>query len=437
MLRQNALDFLYRKKQTVAEFNWDTLFAPSLYCFMSEYEIEKLYNVATSIRYAGDTMKKDKAIKEILLPLGFKRLASGTNRIVFTYLEDPNFLIKVAIDKAGMQNTPDEFRNQALLKPFVTKCFESHPTGIIGSFERIMPITNKEEYISIWDDVYDMILNLIGEYVIEDIGTKFFMNTGLRKNFGPVLCDYPEVFKLDGNKLYCNKPVIPGQKMPLCGGSIDYDDGFNYLVCTKCGKRYKARDIANGVQNKLIIMKGDIDMDVQLIKGGKVIVDGRDYGTDSIKPPSKILNRSGVPDAHIITKSTSINTNDPTMTVTNMILQKQNEAIYEAQNKIQSDNNPIEEKTDIDEKVEDQGNIKEEQNTSSFEGDDYNTDGLEEDTKENPVSTSSNEGDEDDNRLNEEQPSEPDTKVLEEEQLSKNRIKPYLKQFDAEILDSY
>lgn len=181
MLRSTILTNLYQKRKTVGEFNWDTLYAPSMYCFMSEYDIQRLYNIASSIQYAGDIRKKEMAIKSILEPLGFRRLASGTNRLVYSYLENKTFLIKIAIDKTGMSNTPDEFRNQAFMKPFVAKCFESHPSGIIGTFERGMPITNMEEFISIWDDVFDAILNLIGEYVIEDIGSQFFMNWMIRE----------------------------------------------------------------------------------------------------------------------------------------------------------------------------------------------------------------------------------------------------------------
>lgn len=322
MLRDQVLTALYSKRKTFAEFNWDTLFAPSIYCFMSEYEIQQLYNIGSSIKYAGDILKKEKAIRNIMEPLGFRRLASGTNRIVYTYLEDTKFLVKIAIDKAGMKNTPDEFRNQMFLKPFVAKCFESHPTGIIGSFERGMPITNIEEFVSIWDDVFEATLSLIGEWIIEDIGTKFFMNWMIRDGFGPVLCDYPEVFKLDGNKLFCNKPVIPGQKIPLCGGLIDYDEGFNYLVCTKCGKQYTARELSKAVENKLIVMKGDIDMDVQLVRGDQVIVDGRDYGTATIRPSGETRNREIQAFIGNTGRQTSaVQPSEEEMAVTNQILQ--------------------------------------------------------------------------------------------------------------------
>lgn len=284
--RIDALQLLYSKRVTPNEFNWDRLWAPSIYNFMTEYHIDKLYNIATSIRYAGDPDKKDNAIRDLLYPLGFRRFAAGTNRIVYSYLEDTTFLIKIAIDRVGLNNSPDEFKNQMYLKPFISKCFEVHPSGVVASFERGMPITNLQEFLSIWDDVFEAILHMTGERVIEDIGANFFMNWCIRKNFGPILCDYPEVFELDGNKIFCNRPIIPGTKFPVCGTPIDYDDGFNFLVCPKCGKTYRARELAAAVKSHDIIMKGEFDMDVMVVRGDEVLVDGREIvGTDTIMRP--------------------------------------------------------------------------------------------------------------------------------------------------------
>ena len=79
-----------------------------------------------------------------------------------------------------------------------------------------------------------MIANkFIGKYVLEDIGTIWFKNWGIRPGFGPVLLDYPYLFEVDIRDLYCYDMTPLG--LP-CGGQIDYDAGFNILICTKCGK---------------------------------------------------------------------------------------------------------------------------------------------------------------------------------------------------------
>ena len=68
------------------------------------------------------------------------------------------------------------------------------------------------------------------------------MNWGVRENFGPVLLDFPYVYKLDGSKLFCRakNPLSP---TGCCEGEIDYDAGYNELVCKRCGVVYRAKEI--------------------------------------------------------------------------------------------------------------------------------------------------------------------------------------------------
>lgn len=241
---------------TIDEFNFAQLSAPPLAEFLTVYDVDRLYAVATSIRYAGNVNKKYKAIKEILTPRGFIKLAAGTNRICYRHQECDSIVIKTAIDSVGVHDTPREFINQSIFQPFVTKVFEVTPCGTVGLFERGQPITSREEFMSIASDVYELIARwFTGEYVLEDIGSKFFMNWSIRLGFGPILHDFPYVYKLDGKKLFCSKPD-PTSPIGRCDGYIDYDDGYNFLYCKKCGARYRAHELEQGIKEKLIIEKG-------------------------------------------------------------------------------------------------------------------------------------------------------------------------------------
>lgn len=82
--------------------------------------------------------------------------------------------------------------------------------------------------------------------------------------------DYPYLFELDGNKLYCNQTLETGHK---CTGIIDYDSGFNNLICSTCGKRYLATELQKAKENKLIFMKGDddINLNIKLKRGNNII----------------------------------------------------------------------------------------------------------------------------------------------------------------------
>lgn len=261
------------KNVTLGEFNFDKLQAPPLTSLLTPWEIRDLEDIALSIRLSAQLRKKYELIDNILRPRGFKKFINGTNRVCYEYVEDKSFMIKAGIDAVGIKDSPWEFKNQFLFKPFIPKVFEVSPRGSVGLFERVEPITNEEEFRAVADDIYTVINEVfIGEYVLADIGTKFFMNWGIRKGFGPVLLDFPYVYKLDGKKLFCNASD-PYSETGICNGPIDYDAGYNFLVCTKCGKQYKAADLRlDGESRKIIIReKGEHKMKVSISGGNKNI----------------------------------------------------------------------------------------------------------------------------------------------------------------------
>lgn len=273
MARADILNIMYSKEKSPLDFQFDSLWMPSMYNYLTVQDIEMLRQIATSNRYAAKIELKYKAIDDIMTRRGFRKFHCGTNRIVYKYLEDESFLVKIALDKVGMGDNPREYKNQFLLKPFVTKVFHVSPCGTVAFVERVQPITSRQEFQSIAGDIFEMLINcIIGKYVLEDIGTKYFMNYGLRNGFGAVLLDYPYVFELDGSKLYCNK--VNPYTMVRCDGEIDYDDGFNNLICSKCGKLYLAQELEKSIKDKLILMKeeGEMDMKISVRRGNNVII---------------------------------------------------------------------------------------------------------------------------------------------------------------------
>ena len=238
-------------------------------------DIYQLNKIARSKKYAAKPKEKFAMIDQIMQRRGFKKLAAGTNRIVYKYLEDQSFVIKVAHCKVALTDNIREMSNQNTLAPFVSKCFEVSPCGTVGMFERVSPISNRQQFLSIASDIYDIIINhFLGRFVLDDFGSKYFMNWGVRRGAFPVLLDYPYVYKLDGAKLICNKPD-PYSETGYCGGDIDYDDGFNHLFCTKCGKNYFASDLKERQDKSqpsiLVETKGDIKMNVMVMRGDTVV----------------------------------------------------------------------------------------------------------------------------------------------------------------------
>lgn len=299
MARADIINLMYAKSRNAMTFDFDALWIPSMYNYLSPYDIMALDDIATSIRYSGNLRLKNKAIDDIMVKRGFKKFGGGTNRVVYKHMEDTRFLAKIALSKVGMSDGPREFANQSLFQPFVTKIFETSPSGTVSFVERVEPVNNIEEFRIIASDVFDLLTELIiGAYILDDIGTDFFMNWGIRVGFGPVLLDFPYVYKLDGNKLHCNKPLILNQSFPVCDGEIDYDIGFNKLVCTKCGMEYHARDIAEYAKNKMVILKGgrkSMSINVKLVRGDEVIAEsGKAVDiVEDLKPVSNKPEPSG------------------------------------------------------------------------------------------------------------------------------------------------
>lgn len=274
MIKSKVLQLLYGGTTTVEDFHYDQLVAPPLLSFLSPYDIEQLRETATSIKLSGDVNTKYKIIDSIMRSRGFVRLAGGTNRLVYRHLEYTPIVVKVAMDREGIKNNPDEYRTQHYIKPFCAKPFEVSPCGTVGLFERVERITSRYEFASIAEDVYNMITTvLVGKYVLEDFGTKFMYNWGIRRGFGPVLLDFPDIYELDGSKITCFAQLDDGT---ICGGEIDYDEGFNFLHCTKCGTQYRARELAkeqkpNSGVLTLAGTKGEVKMRVAYTMGDEIV----------------------------------------------------------------------------------------------------------------------------------------------------------------------
>lgn len=264
MSRVSLIEQLYApKKKSALEFNYDALWAPPIRFFLSQQDINELYKIATSLKYNDNIEKKYELIDAIMRPRGFKRGNCGTNRVVYNFLEDTSFCMKIALDRVGINDSPREYKNQEFFKPFCCKIFEVDPTGVIACVERVNPISSLEEFLSISDDVFNMMITkIIGKYVVDDLGTEKYLNYGIRYNsngiaFGPVILDYPYAYELDGAKLRCAKPIQIGNKEFACGGEIDYDSGLNNLVCCKCGRTYSARELAKDDSNVLKFYSDD------------------------------------------------------------------------------------------------------------------------------------------------------------------------------------
>ena len=282
-MRNSDIAALYfRRRLEDGGFDWEHFTHAPISSYISLPEIQYFDYIATSAKLAGKSKRyKIDMMSEVLRPKGFIYMTAGTNRVVFRNDYDQSFLLKIGFDSTGINDSMREFHNQEVLKPFVPKVFDVSPRGTVGLIERVHPILNRAEFMSVAGQIFD-ILNkkILGKYVLEDIGTDFFKNWGLRDGFGPVLLDYPYVYEIDGSKLVCNKPLPDGTN---CRGLIDYDEGFNTLVCELCGRRHTAKSLAKN-NGAILITKDYLNQRgrrfMQLPKVQIRRSDGSTYGDD-------------------------------------------------------------------------------------------------------------------------------------------------------------
>lgn len=291
MGREEDKRILFDKPTPAVYEQWNAIQTQAhIYNLLTYQDIAYLNQIARSNKLAGNPSKKKQLINHVMEARGFKKLDCGTNRLVFKFMDNQSFLIKVAFDKVALNDNIREYNNQEYLKPFCAKCFEVTPCGTVGLFERVYAVKSKEEFASIAYTVFDIIVNcFLGKFVLADFGTKFYKNWGVREGAYPVILDYPYLYELDGGKLFCNKED-PLSETGYCGGEIDYDDGFNFLVCKKCGKLYLASELSKDKKNKGIMVVGreETRMKIQITKrDGSVVNLGKTNETKTYKKYDK------------------------------------------------------------------------------------------------------------------------------------------------------
>ena len=243
-------------------FNYEALTAPPLRSMISEWDMKQIHNICLDPKLNNQLRKKEEWYESILNPRGFVRMGRGTNRIIFKNLENQSIIIKVPLSEAGRNDGPSELKNQWLIKPFCTKIFEVSPDGLITVAERGELIRSQEIFYSFGDQLYDFYQMFLGKYIMADVGSEFRKNWVIRPGFGPILCDFPLIYPLDGSKLYCDVKD-PITHIP-CGGAIDYDTGYNRLYCKKCGKQYFASQLAKQIETGLIKRRSVSDMKIRI-----------------------------------------------------------------------------------------------------------------------------------------------------------------------------
>lgn len=223
---------------------YDAMTVNPLYSYFNQSDIDRINEIAMSTALNAKPKEKYRLMAEVMHARGFYFIGGGTNRRTYACSYDPRIVAKVATDSVGISNNKREIVNQNVLKPYCCKVYEISPCGTLAIIERVTPVKTQQDFQVIAEEVFDILLFKIRNKNIgmEDIGRRSFKNWGVRNGFGPVLLDYPTMYVIDPERAFCYaKNPVTGA---LCNAPLDYDDGFDSIVCTACGAKYMSKSLA-------------------------------------------------------------------------------------------------------------------------------------------------------------------------------------------------
>ena len=229
---------------------YDAMQVNPLYSYFTQEDIDRIREIALSADINANPAEKYRRLKAIMEPRGFYFIGGGTNRRAYACRYDPRVVAKVATDSVGISNNKRELVNQNVLKPYCSKIFEVSPCGTLAIIERVNPIKTQAEFQTIADEVFDVLeFKIRGNNIgMEDIGRRSFKNWGVRTGYGPVLLDYPTMYVIDKKRAFCCARTKSGD---YCNGPLQYDDGFDNIVCSYCGAKYMSKSIAKTDGDKI------------------------------------------------------------------------------------------------------------------------------------------------------------------------------------------
>ena len=232
-----------KEQQLVNMYDAMSTANPISYYFTPQ-DIVELNRMAKSPSLTLDMNKKLKAFDDFMMGKGFTLIGGGTNRRAYGTMYDNSITIKVATDSGGFTSNLKEYVNQHIIKPFCTKIYEVTPCGELSLTERVIPLENEEDIVSYRNEIFDTIFFYIRNknIAMDDIGLRSMRNWGYRRGFGPVLLDFPSMYVVDPRKRFCGALLDNGTKK--CSGSLDYDSGFDNIICGHCGRIIKAVELA-------------------------------------------------------------------------------------------------------------------------------------------------------------------------------------------------
>jgi hypothetical protein len=162
----------------------------------------------------------------------YSPLNPGTNRLGLLI---DGYAVKIAIDADGKIDNQREFIYSMQLQPYVVKCYEIVPNGVIGIFEYV-EVFSIDDFYKNQSKMREILTEIAAKFLIGDVGVSStnYLNWGYRDGIEPVILDFAYIYSVKFKTFTCS-----------CGmdSILHYDKDFNNLICPRCNKKYAFKDI--------------------------------------------------------------------------------------------------------------------------------------------------------------------------------------------------
>lgn len=198
--------------------------------FFSRSLLEELHKICRNSTISDNNMKVSIILDTLTYHgVDFVELGPGTNRLAILI---DNYVFKIALDKAGLQDNLNEFTVSQELQPYVVKTYE---TNSLLSVCEYVTVISKEEFANNKEEIRSVLAILADSYLLGDVGSvnKNFANWGYRDNGELVVLDFAYIHRVQGDELLCSKDQ----------SILEYDENFYNLICPTCRSKYSFMDV--------------------------------------------------------------------------------------------------------------------------------------------------------------------------------------------------
>ena len=204
------------------------------------FELDKL-----CMNHSVDNNTKGVVINQILTAFNipFKGLGSGTNRYT-VLIED--YVFKIALDEDGKTDNKREFIYSKDAQPYVIRFYECMANGLLGVCE-YFEVFSEEDFYSTKNQIEmkKILKELTKVFLVGDVGIykKNYTNWGYRQSDRSIgILDFAYIYKLSYRAFQCTCPDK---------GMLYYDNDYNQLICSICGKKHTFWDIRKRIPREV------------------------------------------------------------------------------------------------------------------------------------------------------------------------------------------